>query len=202
MNILIVFYSRYGNVMKLAKAAEEGASGVEGTTVKMVRAKELASKEEIDANEHWKEAFESIGRYPEATIDDLKWADGLMFGSPTRYGNMAAPLKQFWDSTSSLWMSGVLAGKVGGCFTSSSTFHGGQESTIISMWFPMIHHGMLIAGVPYTEQLLFTTTRGGGPYGPSSVSGPKANEGPNEDELAIARALGKRVAELTKKLRG
>lgn len=202
MNILIVFYSRYGNVMKLAKAASEGASSVEGAVVKMTRVKELASPEEIEANLHWKEAFQAIGQYPEATLEDLKWADGLIFGSPTRYGNMAAPLKHFWDSTSPLWLTGDLAGKIGGCLTSSSTFHGGQESTIISMWFPMIHHGMLIAGVPYTESLLFTTTRGGGPYGPSSISGPKANEGPNEDELAIARVLGKRVAELTKKLRG
>lgn len=177
MNILIVFYSRYGNVMKLGKAAAEGASSVEGATVKMVCVKELASKEEIESSPYWKKAFEEYSKFPVATPEDLKWADGIMFGSPTRYGNMAAPLKYFWDSTSALWMEGGLVGKVGGCFTSSSTFHGGQESTIISMWFPMIHHGMLIAGVPYTEQLLFTTTRGADPMVLPLFQDPKPMKG-------------------------
>jgi len=131
---------------------------------------------------------------PYATLEDLRRADALMLGSPTRFGNMAAPLKYFLDATSALWLEGTLAGKPAAVFTSTQTMHGGQESTLLSMMLPLLHHGMYLVGLPYTERALSSTRSGGTPYGASHVAG--VQEGLTEEERLLAQALGKRVAEL------
>jgi NAD(P)H dehydrogenase (quinone) len=199
-NVLIVFDTRYGNTMRLAEAVAAGAREVSGTTVKLARAREVAPEAIIQKNERWAAAHREFMAYPEATNEDLEWCHGLVLGSPTRFGNMSAPLKTFIDGTSRIWLKGGLIGKVGAAFTSSSSLHGGQETTIVSMWFPLIHQGMVIVGLPYSLPELVTTARGGSPYGPASVSGPAADQGPDEVELKLARALGQRVAEISAKL--
>jgi NAD(P)H dehydrogenase (quinone) len=202
MDIFIIFYSRYGNTMYMAEAIAEGVSSVEGCHVKIRRTAELAPDDIINMDERWATMKEHLElKYPEAKTSDLLEADAVIFGSPTRFGNMASSLKDFWDKTSGVWQQGGLIGKVGGCFTGSATMHGGQETTIVTMWIPMIHHGMIIAGVPYSEPILSTTRDGGSPYGPSTVVGPMSDQPPTENDLTLARVLGKRVAELTVKLR-
>jgi NAD(P)H dehydrogenase (quinone) len=203
VNVLILFDTRHGNTHRLALAVVEGAKSVAGAEVKLARAGDTGTEGiPPGANERRKKAHEAFIKLPEATPDDLLWADAVILGSPTRFGNMTAPMKGFIDSTIPIWLQGGLVGKVGACFTSSASMHGGQETTLISMMFPMFHHGMVIVGIPYSEQRLVNTTRGGTPYGAISVSGPAADQGPNEDELELAKALGKRVAEVTTKLRG
>jgi NAD(P)H dehydrogenase (quinone) len=135
-----------------------------------------------------------------ATLDDLRQTQGLVLGSPTRFGNMAAPLKHFLDGTGSLWLSGMLAGKPAGVFTSTQTLHGGQETTLLSMMLPLLHHGMYLVGLPYTERALSETERGGTPYGASHVSGTGAAATLTDHEKALAQALGKRVASLAVQL--
>lgn len=201
MHILIVFDSRYGNVHRLAEAVAEGAGQVEGAEVKLARAKVIEPEAIIAKNERWQAAHDKFVQLPEVTLDDFRWADAVIMGSPTRFGNMSAPLKAVVDTWGSLWMEGALIGKVGAAFTSTSSMHGGNEATLLTMMLPMFHQGMIIVGVPYSEQKLVSTDRGGTPYGASSVSGPMADQGPNEDELAIARTLGARVAQVTKGLR-
>ncbi|MFQ6064542.1 MAG: NAD(P)H:quinone oxidoreductase [Candidatus Bathyarchaeia archaeon] len=128
-------------------------------------------------------------------------ADGIIFGTPTRYGNMSAQMKQFIDKTGGLWAEGKLINKVAGVFTSTSTLHGGQETALITSMIPLLHHGMILVGIPYSEQRLFSLETGGGsPYGASSVSGPNADRPPTENDLEIAKALGRRVAEIAKKI--
>ncbi|MBW6517445.1 MAG: NAD(P)H:quinone oxidoreductase [ANME-2 cluster archaeon] len=202
IKIFIIFYSRYGNTMQMAEAIAEGVRSVEGCRAELRRTAELAPQEVIQRDERWAKMKEHLEKtYPLVKTSDLKEADGAIFGSPTRFGNMASSLKDFWDQTSGIWMEGGLIGKVGGCFTGSATMHGGQETTILTMWIPMIHHGMLISGVPYSEQVLMTTRDGGSPYGPSTVAGPMSDKPPTENDMVIARALGKRVAQLSVKLR-
>jgi NAD(P)H dehydrogenase (quinone) len=135
-----------------------------------------------------------------ASLEDLEQCHGLAMGSPTRYGNMAAALKYFIDSTSNLWMSGAMAGKPATVFTSTSSLHGGQETTLLSMMFPLLHHGMLISGIPYTETDLLTTKTGGTPYGSSHVSGTRSDNALSEEEIRLCRAQGKRLAEIVVKL--
>ncbi|MGB1255238.1 MAG: NAD(P)H:quinone oxidoreductase [Thiolinea sp.] len=137
---------------------------------------------------------------PYATLDDLKNCDGLALGSPGRFGNMAAPLKYFLEQTSAMWLSGSLSGKPAGVFTSTSSMHGGQESTLLSMITPLLHHGMLISGLPYTDADLISTQSGGTPYGPSHVSGSDSQRPLQDEEQRLCFALGKRLAELTVKL--
>ena len=137
---------------------------------------------------------------PYATYEDLAECGGMIVGSPTRFGNMAAPLKYWLDGTSSQWLSGTLAGKPAGVFTSTSTLHGGQESTLLTMAVPLLHHGMLIVGVPYTEPVLSSTTTGGSPYGASHVTWNRENDRLSEDDRTLARALGSRVARVAMKL--
>ena len=140
---------------------------------------------------------------PVCTLDDLKEADGVVFGSPTRYGNMTAQMKQLIDSTASLWLEGKLEGKPAGVFTSTGSTHGGQETTLLTMMVPLIHLGMLIVGVPYsTDGMLHTEARGGTPYGATTIAGPRGELQPTKEDLVIASALGKRVATIAKKLRG
>lgn len=203
MNILVVYYSTYGHTYQLALAEAEGAQNVEGANVRVVRVPELVPDEIITGNAGMMHGREIQHAVQIAQLDDLEWADGIAFGSPTRYGNMAAQMKNYIDQAGPLWARGVLEGKPATCFTSTSTMHGGQETTIVTMWIPLIHLGMLVLGVPYSVPEINTTDRGGSPYGASTVTGPGVGqEQPNATELTIARGQGRRLAEFAKKLRG
>lgn len=190
--ILILYYSRSGRTAALARHAARGveSAGAEARlrTVPPVSPATTATVPPVPGDGP-----------PYATIDDLVEADGLLLGSPTRFGNMAAPLKHFLDSTSELWLSGRLVDKPAGVFTSTSSAHGGQESTLLSMQLPLLHHGMVIVGVPYTEAALFETRTGGSPYGASHVA-TAWNTSLSDDEATVAKALGARVARLAQAL--
>jgi len=201
MKIAVVYYSMYGNTYRLARAVAEGAAEVADAEVKLYRAPELLPQDMIDANPAMKAAQEEQADVPEVSTEDLAAADGLCLGSPTRFGNMAAQLKQVLDQTAQLWMDGSLIGKPAGVFCCTASLHGGQETTCLSMMLPLIHHGMIVVGVPYSVQELITTTRGGTPYGPTAVVGPDASQRPTAVDLSIAGALGRRVAEVAAKLR-
>jgi NAD(P)H dehydrogenase (quinone) len=194
IEILVLYYSRYGATASMAERIARGVEGVPGVearlrTVPRVSAVSEAVEEPIP---------DSGAVYAEHT--DLVECAGLIMGSPTRFGNMAAPLKYFLDSTASLWLGGTLAGKPAGVFTSTSTLHGGQETTLLSMMMPLLHHGMLIAGLPYTEKTLSTTRSGGTPYGPSHLAGQDSRMAITGEEAALCRALGRRVAETASSL--
>jgi len=199
--ILVVFYSMTGNTAGLAKALEEGAKSA-GAEVRLRQVAELIPKEKF--NDAMKKVSQKLMDIPIATQDDLVWADGIAFGTPTRYGNMSAQMKQFIDQTGKLWMEGKLIDKVATLFTSVSTLHGGHETTILTSIPPLLHHGMIVIGIPYSEQKLMNTEEvgGGSPYGASSVSGPMADKMPTSQDLAIAQTQGKRLAKITKKMRG
>lgn len=190
--VLVLYYSRNGATEKLAQHIARGVeqAGVEARlrTVPAVSAVCEATADDIPENG---------ALY--ATEDDLRHCAGLVMGSPTRFGNMAAPLKYFLDGTSGLWMSGALIGKPAALFTSSASLHGGQESTLLTMMMPLLHHGMLITGIPYSEAALSATQSGGTPYGASHVAGQNGRS-VDETELELAAALGKRVAILSKQL--
>ncbi|MDO9096807.1 MAG: NAD(P)H:quinone oxidoreductase [Candidatus Methanoperedens sp.] len=200
--VLVVFYSMTGNVAKLAKAVAEGAKGVPGAEVRIRQVEELIPKD--NWNDVMKKVKDELKDIPIATMEDLEWADGIAFGTPTRYGNMTSQMKNFIDQTGNLWQKGALINKVAGIFTSTSTQHGGQETTIITSMVPMFHHGMIVVGVPYSEQRLFAfdSVSGGSPYGASSVSGPMADRMPTENEIEIAKTLGRRIAEISRKIAG
>ncbi len=200
--VLVVFYSMYGNTAKLARAVAEGAQQVKDVEVSLRQVEELIPKEIIETNERMKKVKEELADIPLVTDKDLVEADGIVFGSPTRYGNMAAQMKNFIDKTGALWAQGKLVNKVAGVFTSTSTLHGGQETTLITMMIPLLHHGMIIVGIPYAiEPRLFSTEVGGGsPYGASSISGPNSDREPTKNDLEIAKTLGRRVAEIAKKM--
>lgn len=189
-----------GNVAKLAKAVIAGAQSVPETEVRLRQVEELVPKEKW--NDVMKKVKEELKDIPVATMEDLEWADGIAFGTPTRYGNMSAQMKQYIDQTGGLWLKGALINKVAGIFTSTSTQHGGQETTIITSMVPLLHLGMILLGVPYSEQRLFAieAVGGGSPYGASSVSGPMANQPPSENDLEIAKTLGRRIREIAKKI--
>jgi len=190
----------YGNTAKLAKAVAEGARQIKNVEVRIAQVQELVPKEIIEKSPRMKKMKEELKDIPFATMDDLAWADGIAFGSPTRYGNMTAQMKQFIDQTGGLWAQGKLVNKVAGFFTSTSTPHGGQETTIFSMMIPMFHHGMIIVGIPYTEPRISAMELGGGsPYGASSISGPNSDRSPTKNDLEIAKTLGRRIAEIAKK---
>jgi NAD(P)H dehydrogenase (quinone) len=204
MKILIVYYSLYGHTQKLARAVEEGARGVPGAEVLLRRVEEfdVVLKKTAD-DPHITKLREEQKNVPVCTVDDLRAADAVIFGSPTRYGNMTAQMKQLIDSTASLWLKGEMEGKPAGVFTSTASTHGGQETTLITMMIPLLHLGMIIVGVPYsTAGMIHTEARGGTPYGPTTIAGPRGELQPQEGDLVIARALGKRVAEVAVKLRG
>jgi NAD(P)H dehydrogenase (quinone) len=188
--ILIVYYSRYGATAELARHA---ARGVEAAgCVATLRTVPAVSAE----NERPVKAIPDAGA-PYATNDDLRRCDGLLLGSPTRFGNMAAPLKYFLDGTSSLWLDGSLSGKPAGVFSASQTLHGGQESTLLTMALPLLHQGMMLLGIPFTERALNQTRSGGTPYGVTHVAGLAPQPGTlTEDEIALAQAQGKRLAEV------
>lgn len=204
MKVLTVFYSMYGHSLKMAQAVHEGVGSVGGVEPVLRRVQEFdAVNKIIDDNEFARGIREQQASIPVCTVDDLRQADGVIFGSPTRYGNMTAQMKQLIDSTAELWSKGLMEGKPAGLFTSTATSHGGQETTLLTMMAPLIHLGMLIVGVPYsTPGMLHTEGRGGTPYGASTIAGSSGELSPAPEDLAIAQALGKRVAEITKKLRG
>ena len=187
--ILILYYSRNGSTAAMAHLIARGVEEVDGAeatlrTVPPVSATCEAVDDEIPAEGP-----------PYATLEDLKSCDGLALGSPTRFGNMAAPMKYFLDQTSSLWMSGALAGKPAGVFSSTATLHGGQESTLISMMIPLLHHGMLLTGIPFSEAELTSTRSGGTPYGPTHVAGADADNRLSDEEKSLCRAFGRRLAQ-------
>lgn len=204
MKVLIVYHTVYGHTLQLARAVEEGVKSVSGVEAVFRRVPEFPHVEkELELGEGyatkiWKEQKD----IQVCTLDDLREADGILLGSPTRYGNMIAQMKALIDSTASLWLSGAMEGKPVGVFTSTASTHGGQETTCVTMMIPLIHLGMLIVGVPYsTPGMIHTEARGGTPYGASTISGPKGELAPTSEDFAICRVQGKRVAELTKKVR-
>ena len=194
IEILILYYSRHGSTESLAREICQGVDSVKGASAKLRTVPKVSSVCESTENE--------IPKDGPAYIDkkDLHDCSGLILGSPTHFGNMAAELKYFFDNTSNEWLNNVLSGKPAGLFTSSKSQHGGQETTLLTMAIPLIHHGMLITGVPYSTKELSTTSGGGTPYGPSHVSSSDSNKGLTEDEIMIARKLGKRIASIALKL--
>jgi len=204
MRILVVYYSLYGHTYKMARAVEEGAKSVKGAEVQFRRVEEFEIVLKKTANDPvLSKVREEQKAVPVCTLDDLRNADAVIFGSPTRYGNMTAQMKQLIDSTGSLWLKGEMEGKPAGVFTSTGTTHGGQETTLVTMMIPLLHLGMIIVGVPYSVQgMIHTEARGGTPYGPTTISGEQGKLQPAEGDLMISRALGKRVAAVTSKLRG
>lgn len=203
MKILIVYYSMYGHTLQLARAVEDGARSVSGAEVELRRVEEFDSViAATKDNPGVQAAREKQKDIPVCSPDNLRDADAVIFGSPTRYGNMTAQMKQLIDSTASLWLKGEMEGKPAGVFTSTASTHGGQETTLITMMIPLLHLGMIICGVPYsTEGMIHTEARGGTPYGASTIAGAKGELKPAEGDLSIARALGKRVAQVAIRLR-
>ena len=194
ITVLVLYYSRGGRTAALARQAARGVEGA-GAVARVRTVPPVAAASAMPAD---RSSIPEDGP-PYVELDDLSESDGLLLGSPTRFGNMAAPLKHFLDSTSELWLSGRLANKPAGVFTSSSSPHGGQESTLLSMQLPLLHHGMVIVGVPYTEPALFETRTGGSPYGATHVATPW-NTALSADESAVAQALGARVARFARAL--
>ena len=192
--ILVLYYSRKGSTAELARQVCRGIESVPGVSARLRTVPPVSA-----ATEASESAVPEQGP-PYASMEDLAECDGLALGSPTRFGNMAAPMKYFLDQSSGLWLKGALVGKPAGVFTSSSSLHGGQESTLLSMMLPLFHHGMLLMGVPYSDGNLGKTRSGGTPYGPSAFApgpGPSKLE---EEESAIARLLGQRLAQTALKL--
>ena len=193
-DILVLYYSRTGKVAQLARLVARGIGEVPGAHARLRSVPPVAP---VTQQAHPPEPDDGA---PYATREDLRDCAGLVLGSPTRFGNMAAPLKYFVDSTAAEWASGTLVGKPAGVFTATSTMHGGQETTLISMMLPLLHHGMLIVGIPFTQAALNRTLGGGAPYGASHVGGVSGSNPISDDERILARALGRRVAEIALKL--
>ena len=194
LSILVLYYSRSGHTAQLARLIARGVEEVPGIQARLRQVPPVAPVTQTA------QPPEPEDGAPYATRDDLLDCAGLALGSPTRFGNMAAPLKYFLDSTGAEWASGALVGKPAAVFTSTSTMHGGQESTLLSMALPLLHHGMLLLGLPYTEPALSSTLSGGSPYGASHVAGPNGDNTITEHERELARALGRRLADTARKL--
>lgn len=188
--ILVLYYSRSGHTAKMADYIALGVDTVDGaeSVIRTVPA--------VSPNSESTEPSIPNEGPPYVSLQDLSDCDGLILGSPTRFGNMAAPLKFFLDSTSTLWLSGALKDKPAGVFTSTGSLHGGQETTLLSMILPLMHHGMIIVGIPFSEPLLMQTASGGTPYGASHLAGAEANREVDNTEMTLCKALGKRVAKL------
>ncbi|MEM7431400.1 MAG: NAD(P)H:quinone oxidoreductase [Pseudomonadota bacterium] len=193
-DILILYYSVHGATEALAREISLGVDSVTGMAARLRTVPKVSS-----VAEQTDDAVPDSGP-PYANAADFGECSGILLGSPTRFGNMAAPLKYFIDGTASEWLAGAAAGKPAGVFTSSSSLHGGQETTLLTMAIPLLHHGMLICGLPYTEEALHTTTTGGTPYGASHVTWDRQASELSDDEKRLARALGKRVATVAQKL--
>jgi NAD(P)H dehydrogenase (quinone) len=192
--ILVLYFSRHGTTAEMANHIARGVEAVKGV--------EAILRTVPDVSSICEKTAESIPAHGAiyATLEDLKLCDGLALGSPTHFGNMASPLKYFIDNTTEIWFSGALVGKPACVFTSTGSMHGGQESTLLSMMLPLLHHGMLILGVPYTEAALNRTTSGGTPYGASHVAGPNSDLPLTADEKELCQALGKRLATVARQL--
>jgi NAD(P)H dehydrogenase (quinone) len=203
MKVLVVYYSLYGHIHRMAEAIAEGAKEVEGVEVEMRRVPETLPGEVIEKMGAG-EAQKAIAHVPICTLGELASADAVIFGTPTRFGNMCGQMRQFLDATGRIWKEGALVGKVGSVFTSSATQHGGQESTILSFHTTLLHHGMIIAGLPYTfeGQQRSDEITGGSPYGSSTIAGNTGERMPSENELAAARFQGNYVAIIASKLAG
>ena len=201
MNVLIVYYSMYGHIHSMAEAVKEGANGVSGASVRICRVQETLP-EEVLMKMGALEAQKAQANVPVCKVEDLVWADAIIFGTPTRFGNMCGQMRQFLDSTGGLWAKGELVGKVGSVFTSSATQHGGQESTILSFHITLLHQGMIIVGLPYSfaGQMRIDEMTGSSPYGASTIAGGDGKRMPSENELDAARFQGKHVAEIAAKL--
>jgi NAD(P)H dehydrogenase (quinone) len=192
--VLILYYSRHGAVKQMAQLIARGVEQVEGAAARLRTVPSVSAVSEATAP-----AIPAEGP-PYVELDDLTQCAALALGSPTRFGNMAAPLKHFLDSTSALWLNGALAGKPAAVFTSTSTLHGGQETTLISMMLPLLHHGMIIVGLPYTEPELTATRSGGTPYGASHLAGTSSDQPLTDHEKRLCVALGRRLAAVAVKL--
>lgn len=196
MKVLIVYYSTYGNVYKMAKLVAEGVKEVEGAEPLIRKVPELMPQSVIESREDMKVGRDMQKDIPFVTLDDFKEAGAIAFGTPTRFGNVSSQLKNQIDQLTSLWLAGELEGKPAGVFTSTASIHGGQETTILTLAAPLIHLGMIIVGVPYSVKELFTTQAGGSPYGPGHVAGQDNKREIDQQEAVICRALGRRLTEI------
>lgn len=203
MKVQVVFYSMYGHIYHMAEAIAEGARQVDGAEVALYQVPELVPDEALERTGA-KAARAQFAHVPVIEPDRLAEADAVLFGTPTRFGNMCAQMRQFLDRTTKLWLSGALVGKVGSVFASTASQHGGQETTITSFHTTLLHHGMIIVGVPYSEPRLVAMDQisGGTPYGATTLAGADGSRRPSENELAIARFQGRHVAEITSRLIG
>ncbi|TET14390.1 MAG: NAD(P)H:quinone oxidoreductase [Dehalococcoidia bacterium] len=201
MKVKVVFYSMYGHIYRMAEAVAEGAREVAGTEVELLQVPELAPEEVLERSGA-KQAQAAFAHIPVAKPDDLADADAVILGTPTRFGNMCAQMRNFLDQTGPLWARNALVGKVGSVFTSSNTQHGGQETTITSSHSTLLHLGMVVVGLPYSEvrQTTLDEITGGSPYGASTIAGPDGSRMPSENELAMARFQGRHVAAIAAKL--
>jgi len=203
MKVKVVFYSMYGHIYRMAEAEAEGAREVKGADVELLQVPELVPDEVLEKSGA-KKAREAFAHVRIARPSDLAEADAIIFGTPTRFGNMCAQMRNFLDQTGGLWAQGALIGKVGSVFTSSATQHGGQETTITSFHTTLLHHGMIIVGLPYSEtrQTTLDEITGGSPYGASTIAAADGSRMPSENELAMARFQGRHVATVAKRLAG
>jgi len=200
MKVLIVYYSTYGNVYRMANLVAEGVKEIPGVQPVVRTVPELIPKSVINSREDMMTGREMQQDVPLVTMDDFREAGAIAFGTPTRFGNVAAQLKNEIDQLSSLWLKGELEGKPAGVFVSTGSLHGGQETTILTLMAPLLHLGMILVGVPYSTQELFTTQGGGSPYGPGHVAGADNKRQIDEQEAVICRALGRRLAAIGLKL--
>ena len=201
MKVLVVFYSTYGHVFKMAEAIAEGAKAVAGTEVEIRRVPETLPQEVL-AKMGAVEAQKKFSHVPVCTVEELPDADAIIFGTPTRFGNMCGQMRQFLDATGQLWAKGSLVGKVGSVFTSTATQHGGQESTILTFHVTLLHQGFVVVGLPYAFQGQMRTDEitGGSPYGASTIAGGDGSRMPSDNELEAARFQGRHVATIAAKL--
>jgi NAD(P)H dehydrogenase (quinone) len=202
VNVLVVYYSMYGHVYRLAEAAAEGVRAVAGVEAQLFRVPETLPRDVLEQMGAI-EAQKQQSHVPVCSVDQLAEADAIIFGTPTRFGNMCGQMRQFLDATGQLWMKGSLVGKVGSVMSSSNTQHGGQESTILSFHITLLHQGMIIVGLPYSfqGQMMMDDISGCSPYGASTIAGPGGSRTPNDTELAGARYQGEHVAKIAKKLK-
>jgi NAD(P)H:quinone oxidoreductase type IV len=201
MKIKIIFYSMYGHTYKMAEAIAAGARQVEGAEVEILQVAELVP-DSVLKESGAKDARKAFAHIPTARPDDLADADAIIFGTPTRFGNMCAQMRNFMDQTGGLWAQGALVGKVGSAFTSTGTQHGGQETTLTSFHTTLLHQGMVVVGLPYSEarQMTLDEISGGSPYGATTIAGTDGSRMPSENELAMARFQGRHVADIAKRL--
>ena len=196
MNVLIVYYSTYGNVYKMATLVAEGVKDIAGAEPVIRTVPELIPQSVIDSRPDMQAGKEMQKDVPLVTLDDFRQAGAIAFGTPTRFGNMSAQLKNQVDRLTSLWLNGELEGKPAGVFVSTASLHGGQETTSLTLMAPLLHLGMILVGVPYSVQELFTTQGGGSPYGPGHVAGGDNKREIDPQEAAICRAFGRRLADI------